>query len=298
MEQIRYSSSSFDSVFSIDHLQSELSQFDLNTFMQQLLTTIDLRELAELYFCHLAGKLNLAGMRIVFNEDSLTLGDTQKSRNVRYLDFKHDVADQRQVLAKAEYFFNHVPSLKESAMLKEFHGYMSKPIKNAFEHHQLKQLAMKDHLTSLGNRRSYQESLHRMLSDAKRHNQSFGMLVIDLDNFKQVNDIHGHLEGDNVIRAMADILTQTLRDSDYAFRFGGDEFCCLLPGSLPEHNDIVAQRIMDHVANHPLLKRYSVSCSIGSAIYQREDCETKLFERADRALYHAKNAGRSCFIAA
>jgi diguanylate cyclase (GGDEF)-like protein len=97
---------------------------------------------------------------------------------------------------------------------------------------------------------------------------------------------------------MAEVLQQCLRDTDYAFRFGGDEFCCLLQQSNDHDNECVANRIQESMTRHPTLAKHGISCSIGSANYLTDDTEQSLFSRADQALYGAKNAGRSCFQAA
>lgn len=294
MEQLTYPVTSFESVFTLEDTPSELSQYDVNRFIQQLLSTIDIHKLASLYFQHLQQKLGLEAIRLQFSTGSLTLGDTDKTCNIKTLDF----ADNLKSFASAHYSFKQVLSISQKNALNELHGYFCSPLKNALDYYQLKQLAMKDHLTALGNRANYQETLMRLVSDAKRTDNSFGLLVIDLDNFKQVNDLHGHQEGDSVLQSMADILTQTLRDTDYAFRFGGDEFCCLLPGSGEQQNNLVARRILNAVARHALMTRFNVSCSIGSTTYQTDDTSVTLFSRADQALYAAKNAGRSCIKAA
>ena len=117
-------------------------------------------------------------------------------------------------------------SINESDILNQLHQLFTHTFKaRPGVLHRFKQMATKDHLTGLGNRASYQEAIHRMISQANRRankeNVDFGLLILDLDNFKQVNDTFGHQEGDKVLIAMADVLQQTLRDTDYAFRFGG-----------------------------------------------------------------------------
>jgi diguanylate cyclase (GGDEF)-like protein len=122
--------------------------------------------------------------------------------------------------------------------------------------------------------------------------------VFDLDNFKSVNDRFGHQEGDLVLIAFAEVLRQSLRDSDYAFRFGGDEFCCLLIDSDPKANERVAKRITKAIHNHPLFMQHGVSSSVGATSFIDGDSCESIFQRADTALYRAKEAGKNLFIAA
>lgn len=294
MEQLIYDNTISDGFFNLEKPQNGLTHDEINHVMQEFMSSIDLHKLASLFFKQLQIKLNLNALKIQFSAGTLTLGDDDKSRNIKTLDF----SSQHRVFATVSYSFSRVLSIRESTILQELHRYFKHPLQNALEHYSLKQLAMKDHLTSLGNRSSYHETLHRLVSQANRHGTDFGLLVIDMDKFKKVNDTCGHQEGDNVLIAVASVLIDCLRDTDFAFRFGGDEFCCLLPGSNEENNQIVAQRIQLAMAKHNCLAKHGVSCSIGSANYRATDSESSLFERADNALYSAKEAGRSCIIAA
>lgn len=298
MEQLIYDNTVSDGFFSIEHDQTGLSQYEVNQLMQQFMSSIELHKLASVFFQQLQKKLKLSAIKLQFASGSLTLGEAENSCNIKTLEF----ANQRKIFATAQYSFSHVLSINESDILNQLHHYFTHPLRHALEYYRLKQMATKDHLTGLGNRASYQETIHRMISQANRmanrESVDFGLLILDLDNFKQVNDTYGHQEGDKVLIAMADVLQQTLRETDYAFRFGGDEFCCLLPGSQEGINNAIAHRILYSTAQNKVLSQYNVSCSIGHSNYVYSDCETSIFERADRALYDAKNAGRSCIKAA
>jgi diguanylate cyclase (GGDEF)-like protein len=294
LEQPIYDTTVTDSFFSLEQTESSLSQHEINLFMHQLMSSIDLHKLTSLFYQQLKNKLNLRAVKIKHHLGILTLGDADSSCNVKTIEYTHE----HQSFATISYFFTGALSVRETSILQELHRHFKSPLCNALEFQKVKQMAMKDHLTSLGNRANYQETLHRLISNAKRHESAFGLLVIDMDKFKQVNDRYGHHEGDNVLVAMAEVLQQSLRDTDYAFRFGGDEFCCLLQRSNGFDNERVANRIQASMRKHPTLAKHAISCSIGSANYHLEDTEQSLFSRADQALYGAKNAGRSCFQAA
>jgi diguanylate cyclase (GGDEF)-like protein len=289
-----YDNTASDSFFSLNSPDTGLTYPESSAFMQKLLLTIELNKLADVFFQQLQHKLPLTALKIHFQTTSLALGDENNNKNIKTLDCTED----HQVFANISYGFKQGLKLSEWRLLQELHGYFKHPLRNALEYYKLKQLAMKDHLTSLGNRVSYQETLHRLLSQARRQSCVFGLLVIDLDKFKLVNDLFGHSEGDNVLVAVSDALRQCLRETDYAFRFGGDEFCCLLPDSDTQANQMVAARINAAMASHALLARHALSCSIGGASYTEGDDEQSLFSRADKALYIAKEAGRNCFKAA
>ena len=296
MEQLAqfYDDTGSDNFFSLEQNTQGLSQNQLNSFFQKLLTTIDLPVLAELFYQQLSSTLPLSALKIQFNDAVINFGKLDKTRNIKVL--KH--IDQDKCMTTLSYGFNHVLDDRDWQVLQQMHLYFRHPLKNALEYHKVKQFAMKDYLTSLGNRASYDETLRRLISQANRYELKFGLLMIDMDKFKQVNDQFGHGEGDKVLISCADTIQHCLRDTDFAFRFGGDEFCCLLANSDRQANMVIAQRIQHAVQSNALLKKYGVSCSIGSSNYFVGDCEKSIFTRADKALYAAKQAGRDCFRAA
>ncbi|WP_293750516.1 GGDEF domain-containing protein [uncultured Paraglaciecola sp.] len=275
----------------LNHGQNQgLSQSKLNKFIQKLLTTIDLPKLTELYFQQLETTLPLSELKIQFEDNRVTFGQPVKNTHLKTL----NCLQMGGIVAVMDYAFKHPLSLKNWQILQQMHSNFCFPFKNALEHHKIKQYAMKDFLTSLGNRASYDETMVRLANQSQRRHQPFGLLVLDMDNFKQVNDVHGHQEGDKVLMACADTIVHSLRESDFAFRFGGDEFCCLLPDADNQTNNLIAERIRSAIESHPLLQQHQISCSIGSATYQEEDSQIGIFSRADEALYAAKQAGKNC----
>ncbi len=279
---------------SLEQSNQGLSQSALNQFIQKLLTTIELSELTELYFQQLKTTLQLTGIKIQYQDNKLTLGKVAKHSHQKSL----KCMDASQHMATIIYSFTDVLSLRAWQILQQMHTNFCYPLKNALTHHKIKQYAMKDFLTSLGNRASYEETMVRLISQAQRNQHTFGLLLLDMDNFKQVNDEHGHNQGDKVLITCAQTIQDCLRESDFAFRFGGDEFCCLLPDADKHTCQLIAERIRQAIDKSPLLKQHNVSCSIGTATYQTKDNQLALFSRADNALYDAKNTGKNCIKAA
>lgn len=296
MEQISqlYDDTITDNLFTSDPAHVGMKQRESHVVMQQLASSIDLHKLASVYYSLLKSKLNIDAVTIQFPTGLLTIGEIEQNGTAKTL----DQSLNRRVFATLVYSFSKVLSMREQAILLDLHRLFKFPLNNALEHHNIKQLALKDHLTSLGNRANYQETLQRLISHAHRSGEGFGLLVIDMDKFKLVNDTYGHQEGDKVLMAVAEVLRTSLRDTDYAFRFGGDEFCCLLPTSQIEINSKIANRIQLLMADDPILSRHGVSCSIGSTVYLANDSEQDIFNRADSALYQAKHSGRACYKAA
>ena len=162
--------------------------------------------------------------------------------------------------------------------------------------HELEQLAYRDELTGLANRRFAVRRLHAEISRARRHGQQLSVVILDVDRFKALNDRHGHLAGDAVLRGLGARLRERLREEDVVARFGGEEFVVVLPDTGAEGAAAVAEDLRAWVAGAPFpIGRIAldVTVSAGFATWEGEDLE-RLVARADRGLYAAKDAGRNC----
>ena len=169
-------------------------------------------------------------------------------------------------------------------------------IENARRFAQVESSTTTDFLTGLPNARSVFLQLDSELSRSRRSHQAIAVLVLDLDNFKQVNDRAGHLEGNRVLRAVANALKSTCRDYDVVARMGGDEFVLILPGPRPGEIDAKLQQIRGVVAQacRELYAGDDLTASIGAAYYPQdgEDAE-QLLSEADRRMYIEKHILRS-----
>jgi diguanylate cyclase (GGDEF)-like protein len=155
-----------------------------------------------------------------------------------------------------------------------------------------------DALTGLFNRRSFMESAQRELHRAERQHLQTSVLMLDLDHFKNVNDSYGHPTGDLVLAGFADVLHASLRPFDVVGRYGGEEFCVLLPGTGIGEATSIAERIRNTASQTPVEARaasipYTVSIGVVQAP-PREIALEDLVDRADQALYQAKAGGRNC----
>jgi diguanylate cyclase (GGDEF)-like protein len=157
----------------------------------------------------------------------------------------------------------------------------------------LQQLATSDPLTGLGNRLAMNQELERQEAQRLRYGRSYSVLLLDVDEFKRINDERGHAVGDRVLREVASIVLAGLRDSDRAYRFGGDEFLVVLTETDREGAGVVAERIRQQVGADPLRCEggpLALSVSIGAAEAAPDE---DLIERVDKALYRAKRGGRN-----
>jgi diguanylate cyclase (GGDEF)-like protein len=151
-----------------------------------------------------------------------------------------------------------------------------------------------DPLTGLFNRQALSVRAAELCQQATATGMSLSLLLGDLDNFKQVNDLHGHVFGDHVLCDVADVLRQTLRTFDYIFRFGGEEFLILLPASDEEGALLAAEKLRSAVAQSSMAG-LTMTMSFGISVLDGNDADLdRLISAADRALYSAKAAGRNC----
>ncbi|MCK9989833.1 MAG: diguanylate cyclase [Rugosibacter sp.] len=163
--------------------------------------------------------------------------------------------------------------------------------------------SMMDALTGLNNRRSFDQSLAKCLAEIKNEKNDPDklpcLLMCDIDHFKLVNDSYGHLFGDRVIRAVANVLTANVKGQDTAARYGGEEFVVLLPDTPLEGAHILAEKIRRTIELGRIKKggnedaTTKVTISLGVARYMPDETVSSFIERTDKALYKAKRAGRN-----
>jgi diguanylate cyclase (GGDEF)-like protein len=163
---------------------------------------------------------------------------------------------------------------------------------------QLRELSYRDGLTGLYNHRYFHEMMDREMSRAKRHCHVLSLVMLDIDNFKSINDTHGHPQGDEVLRSVSSILKKSIRACDTVFRYGGEEFSIMLPETDIQKARIVAERVRSEVEGTPVSCNGStikVTVSIGATIFYPDQPVDKsaILNRADSALYNSKMNGKN-----
>jgi len=168
----------------------------------------------------------------------------------------------------------------------------------------LEELAIRDGLTGVFNRRKFDERLFDELHRANRYQRPISLIMIDIDHFKHYNDMHGHPQGDQLLREMAQVLTTSVRSTDLVARYGGEEFVVILPETDKAQAQAVAEKLCTTVAAHHFpfgetqpLGATTVSVGVASYIGVPE-AEPPLLDLADQALYRAKREGRNRVITA
>ena len=167
----------------------------------------------------------------------------------------------------------------------------------------LEQMVVSDPLTGLHNRRYLMDRLVQEMQRSDRHGEPLAFAMIDLDGFKPINDQFGHVLGDKVLRAVGNVISKSVRVSDVAARYGGDEFGIILPQTPPEGAMRVCERLLRAISELVLQDESGRSCkvtaSLGLAYYPADDVDTPedLVHSADGALYGAKRSGKNRYSA-
>jgi diguanylate cyclase (GGDEF)-like protein len=171
----------------------------------------------------------------------------------------------------------------------------------AFENARLYSIAITDELTLLFTTRHFRHCIDRELSEFEKHGQKFALLMLDIDNFKRVNDTSGHLAGDAVLKEVAQCMLHSIRDNDLVFRYGGEEFVVILPATDAKGGVLVAERIKKTVEDFIFDKgtnNLKITVSIGvSACPVNANTARALMASADLALYKAKETGKNRVVA-
>src|ERR687891_1857644 len=173
-------------------------------------------------------------------------------------------------------------------------------LENARLHRLVERQASTDGLTELPNRRHFEEALEGEITRAERFGGGIALILADLDDFKQVNDRHGHQAGDDVLRTFASILRATVREIDLPARYGGEEFAVLLPQTDIEGANRLAERLRRELASRPMStlpgSLVAITASFGVAAFPEAATPAALFAAADDALYRAKRRGKNCVV--
>lgn len=252
--------------------------------LEQLQTTLELDKLLNIFAMEASKYVDFSGLYFQKSELKSIVRGSKPGKSERQFELKIN----GHFLGLLTYAINTPISLTNYKKLNELHEHLIYPINNAIQYQKAINLAMQDGLTSLGNRRYFDEQLKRAMHHANRHQKHVGLIVADLNKFKLINDTFGHHVGDEILINFGVALKSSIRDSDSVFRFGGDEFAIIVEDAGDESLSVIERRINEAIKHDFLLTKYQISCSLGSTFMNRADTESSFFKRADKALYKNK----------
>ncbi|MCK7628258.1 GGDEF domain-containing protein [Shewanella sp. JNE10-2] len=258
---------------------------DIVQVLQQLHASLDPRTVFACYGKMLEQYLPIQGVRLLSNVHKLTWGK-------RYgISLKHQLICNG-VSLNIQYQLLTPLTPSQSALLQELEPLLQQPLANAILYQEMSTQAMFDSLTGLGNRHYYNQSLKKAIARVHRKQGVISLVVLDLDNFKQLNDKFGHKCGDYILKEFGDVIRNTIRNTDQAFRIGGDEFVVIVQGTI-QAASLLCERIVTGTNQHHCFNQFGVSCSLGAAESNDILEAEQLYELADKALYQAKASGRN-----
>ena len=185
----------------------------------------------------------------------------------------------------------------DSQLLEHLSCCLVYPLRNAIMYRTAVTAALRDPLTGINNRTALNSALIRETELARRYGAPLSLIALDVDHFKAINDRHGHLAGDHVLKCVAETISECTRSSDMFFRYGGEEFLIVASNTALDGAMMLAERIRRRIESlecHYGEELIPVAISLGIACYRPGDNSETLFEKADTALYAAKTAGRNC----
>ena len=255
--------------------------------LESLMSQEKLADLLQTFAAWVANKLPVCRMAYHFMTRRVKLLDSMKRGHKQSFTLQDA---QMQYLGQMDYELQENLDPQQQRKLQQLHQLLAQPLRLFLRMEQMDLQSRLDHLTGVGNRAFFDESLPRAIQQNQRNPDGLTLVLLDLDRFKQVNDTHGHPVGDKVLKEFADILTRSVRGTDLVFRLGGDEFALLLQPADEEAATRVEARINYHLRNNKELQPLSVGCSLGFARWHKGMDVNALYTLADQQLYRHKNS--------
>lgn len=271
-----------------------LHHYDISSALQ---TTLEFHELISIFSGKIQSFIPHSAFVYVNTEFELEIQSGVFSRH----SCSYALKAEQQQLGQLRLMRNHRFTEIEIKLLETLLCCLIYPLKNATLLSQALKMAYTDPLTQTKNRTSFNDTLNREISLAKRNHKSLSIIFLDIDHFKAVNDQFGHNCGDVTLASVSRWIKKSLRESDLVFRFGGEEFVILLSDTHLAGAKLLAERIRFTIAHHTLaygMEPIKVTVSMGISALRDNDTPEALVKRADDAMYQAKKAGRNTVAAA
>ncbi|MBU0806614.1 MAG: GGDEF domain-containing protein [Gammaproteobacteria bacterium] len=277
-------------------LQKTLKPVSLAQLRQQLSlrlqTSLEVERILELFFSEVQRLVPLGALSYQLASCDLRLDLGERANHSAGYRLNHE----GEYLGELTFRRNQRFSEDELGQLESLLASLLFPLRNALLYRAAVQSALRDPLTETGNRIAMEQTLKREVDIARRTLQPLSVLMVDIDHFKRVNDDHGHIVGDQALKAVANALKDSLRNVDMVFRYGGEEFMVLLSSTSREAASMVGERLRMAVMGIQYLvenQAIELSVSLGCATLLPGESMDSLLRRADNALFVSKRDGRN-----
>lgn len=258
-----------------------------------LQTSLELDRLVEIFSRQIQHLVPHGGMSFENRslDISISVGDVEKNTCSYQLVLNSQTLGQLVISRKGKF------SEPEKILLEHLVCCLVYPLRNALLYRAAVKAALKDPLTGANNRAAMNGILIRETELARRYGAPLSLVALDIDHFKAINDRHGHLAGDHILKCVAEAIAECTRRSDIVFRSGGEEFLIVLSNTARQGALMLAERVRrniescEHQHGEHLI---TVTVSLGVSCFRTGDDSESLYEKADMALYAAKSAGRNC----
>lgn len=268
--------------------------------ISRLQTTLELEQLLKLFFEEVQNRIPLGSLEYSNSrlQKNICLGSSAKNS------CEYKLNNQQEPLGMITFTRTRRFSEAELELIETALGCLICPIRNALMYRDAVTTSLVDPLTGAGNRLALENTLEREVGLALRHTQPLSVAVVDIDNFKMINDTYGHAAGDAVLANVAKQLSLCSRETDSAyraFRYGGEEFVSVLSNTNTKGSLVVGERMRSSIESlktqhNDLILQVTVSVGVSSLL--NDDNMSRLFQRADKALYKSKSLGRNRVISA
>lgn len=279
------------------HKQTPDSDISISSILH---TTLELNEVLKLFFSEIQKIVACDSMK--YQKESQSICLNYGERSTHGCDYR--IFTDKDFLGEIFFTSSRRFSDKKMALLEALISQLVTPLNNALKYREAVLSASTDPLTGAGNRLAMDNALKRELHLTDRHNSPLSILMIDIDNFKKINDTYGHQTGDKILQNVAESIVAVSRQTDMVFRYGGEEFLVILNKTNQAGTEIIAERIRTFIENsfiniqHNTDKPIKVTVSIGTALHLPSENDEKLIKRADDALFKAKKNGKNQVICA
>ncbi len=270
----------------------KLSQPDILRLHQRFQTVIDPQALLAMFDTELGAIISFDGLEYEFPAEHLHFS----SGHNRHHTCTYQLAIEATCLGEITLSRRQPFSEEELFVIEKSLSALLYQLRNALQYRSAVKNAMTDTMTGLFNRHAMEQLFPIEMERAKRQGTPLSVLLIDIDHFKAINDTWGHAAGDTLLVQVSALLESTMRLSNTAFRFGGEEFLLMLPATSLKQAKIAGERIRKKLAATPLSyegNAITITASLGAASLKEGDDLLSLIRKADRALYKAKNSGRN-----